>query len=87
MEFLTSLGQLDPQVVIQVFIQGGLTLAVLGLIWFLRYLANIINESNKRYFNHTGEVIDRNTDAWIENTKSNQKLVDVIDNLNNKLKK
>jgi len=74
---LSLLTQLKPEVIIQ----GGLTLTVLGLIWFLRYLANIINESNKRYFNHTNDVISHNSKVIVEQAKTNQKLSDSIDNL------
>ena len=56
----------------EAIIFGGLTLGLLGMIWLVRSIV-------RQYGNHTNQVIDRNTDAWHENTKSNQKLVDVIE--------
>ena len=60
--------KLEPQVVIY----GGLTLGLLGMIW-------LVWKITKQYGNHTMDVIGKNTEAWVENTKSNQKLVDVIE--------
>ena len=51
---------------------GGLTLVALALVWLL--LRTI-----KFFGNHTMNVIEKNTEAWVENTRSNQKLVDVIE--------
>ena len=58
----------------QTIIFGGLTLVALSLVLLL---SRVI----KQYGNHTNDVITRNTDAWIDNTRSNQSLVDAIDNL------
>lgn len=70
MEFLSSLINLDPQVLIQ----GGLIVAVIGLLW-------LNSSSNKLYFNHTNEVIDRNSEAITSHAVTNQKLSDSIDEL------
>ncbi len=51
---------------------GGLTLIGLALV-------GLIYRIIKFYGNHTNSVIDKNTKAWIENTKSNIKLSNVID--------
>ena len=61
----------------EAIIFGGLTLGLLGMIW-------LVWKITKQYGNHTNGVIMRNTDAWIENTKSNQKLVDVIERFHEK---
>lgn len=87
MEFLTYLAKLDPQVIIQVMIQGGLAMTVVGLIWFLNRLAGVISESNKRYFNHTNDVIENNSKAITSQAVTNQKLSDSIDELIRHLKK
>ena len=58
--------------IIQILIQGvavGIALAALYLL-----MKVVTNHSR-----HTDKVIDRNTDAWNEHTKSNQKLTDVIE--------
>ena len=80
MDFLSNL---QPEVIIQ----GGLTLTVLGLIWFLRYLANVIEGSNKRFFNHTNDVIIKNTEVITQQAVSNEKLSNSLDNLVDYLKK
>ena len=61
----------------EAIIFGGLTLGLLGMIW-------LVWKITKQYGNHTNDVIARNTDAWVENTKSNQKLVDVIERFHEK---
>jgi len=61
----------------EAIIFGGLTLGLLSMIWLVWKIV-------KQYGNHTNNVINRNTDAWAENTKSNQKLVDVIERFHEK---
>lgn len=56
------------------FIYGGLTIAVVGLIWLVYKLGRL-------FFNHATEVIQRNTDASIAQAVSNQKMVDTLDSL------
>ena len=56
----------------QTIIFGGLTLISLALVWLVYKLVT-------NHFHHTNNVIDKNTSAWVENAKSNQKLIDVID--------
>jgi len=70
MDILSFITNLNPEVVIQ----GGLSLAVIGLIW-------LNATSNKRYFNHTSDVISHNSKVIVEQAKTNQKLSDSIDNL------
>lgn len=50
---------------------GGLTFVALALV-------NLIYKLSKYYYNHTGEVIERNTKAFTEMSKSNQYLADTI---------
>lgn len=68
----------------QTIIFGGLTLVALALVWaFLRVIKDMNEKhagTDKLYFNHTNDVIDRNTKAWVENTRSNQMLVDTLNN-------
>jgi len=64
---MIDLSSLDSQTIIF----GGLTLVSLALVVLVWRVI-------RQYGNHTNKVIDRNTDAWIENTKSNQMLSDVI---------
>jgi len=70
MDFLTSLLNLDPQILIQ----GGLIVAVVGLLW-------LNSSSNKLYFNHTNDVIEKNSKAITFQAVTNQKLSDSIDEL------
>lgn len=70
MELLSALTKIDPTIIIQ----GGLTLAVIGLIW-------LNATSNKRYFNHTNDVIVKNNDAITRQAVSNEKLSNSIDRL------
>lgn len=55
----------------QTIIFGGLTLVSLALIsLFYKFLSN--------HTQHTNDVIERNTKAWLENSKTNQYLSDTI---------
>ena len=56
----------------EVIIFGGLTLIGLSLVGLLFRLM-------KFYGNHTNDVINRNTDAWVKNSATNQRLSDVIE--------
>lgn len=54
---------------------GGIAIACLVVLYKVSTL----------YFNHSTEVINRNTDAFVELTKSHQKLTDAIDRLLDKV--
>ena len=56
----------------EAIIFGGLTLGLLAMIWLVRSIV-------RQYGNHTNDVINRNTDAWIKNSSTNQQLTDVIE--------
>lgn len=47
-----------------------------ALIWLIVYITKQHAEQIKFYGNHTNEVLDRNSEAFIEVAKSNQKLCD-----------
>jgi len=68
---------------------GGLTLVSLALVsgfgMLVKYIIKKHSETDKMYFNHTNQVIDRNTDAYLELSKSNQKLIDVIERFHEKI--
>lgn len=68
-----NLSTLNPEVLIF----GGLTLGLLYALW-------VIYQSNKRYFNHTGKIIQNNTEAWNKNTGALQKLTDMIERFHEK---
>lgn len=67
---LSFLTQLNPEIIIQ----GGLTLAVFGLIW-------LNATSNKRFFNHMSETVENNSKALTDNARTNQRLADSIHEL------
>ena len=56
----------------EAIIFGGLTLIGLALV-------GLIYKTMKFYGNHTNDVINRNTDAWVKNSATNQRLTDVIE--------
>ena len=56
----------------QTIVFGGLTLIGLALV-------GLLYRQMKFYGNHTNDVISRNTDAWIKNASTNQRLTDVIE--------
>ena len=58
---------------------GGYIVITLALIGLVAIMAKQYFNQSKHYYNHTNEVINKNTEAWVMNAKSNQKLVDVID--------
>lgn len=85
--------QLDSNTIIF----GGLTLGLMGMIWVIRYaivafkdtletVTEKHTETDKLYFNHTNTVIERNTAAWVDNTRSNQALVSLIEGKKKKSK-
>ena len=67
----------------QTIIFGGLTLVSISMIWvFARVIRDMSKkhfETDKLFFNHTNEVIQRNSEAMLENSRSNQKLTDMIE--------
>lgn len=68
--------KLDTQTVIF----GGLTLVSLSLVILVWRIV-------KQYGNHTNSVIDRNTTAWLEHTKTNQQQIDMLSRLANVIEK
>ena len=79
MDFLTNL---KPEIIIQ----GGAVVIALALVGLVGVMAKNYFDMAKRYYNHTGDVIDRNTDAWKKNANAQtkhavaiQRLTDVID--------
>lgn len=71
----------------QVIIFGGLTIGLIGMIWLVARVIKAYFEQSKLYYNHTNEVISRNTEAWIANTRSNERLVNAIEQYNAPAKK
>lgn len=89
-----DISKLDSQTIIF----GGLTLGLLGMILLAFRLVksfeknvNTMAERHSKeeilYFNHTNDVIKGNSAALLENAKSNQKLIDLINTKFNKKKK
>ena len=64
----------------EVIIFGGLTLMGLALI-------SLVYRQTKFYGNHTNDVINRNTDAWIKNSASSQRQADALDRLTDVIEK
>ena len=79
MKDIINLSQLEPQVIIF----GGLTLGLLASIWLTFKVVKSYMEQSKHYYNHTNDVIQRNTEAWVENSRINQELIDIIRRYNN----
>lgn len=71
-----SLQGLTPETIIF----GGLTLVSLALI-------TLVWRVIVRYGNHTNTIIDRNTDAWIKQTRSHERQSSSIDRLTDMIDK
>lgn len=53
---------------------GGLTLGLLSALSLVGWIIRAYLNQAKYYYNHTNQVIESNTKAWIENAKGMQKL-------------
>ena len=62
---------------IQVLIQGGAVGIALSCLWIIYKLVT-------NHDAHLQTVVNRNTDAWIKNSSTNQKLIDVIERFHEK---
>ena len=63
----------------EVVIFGGLTLVSLSMVTLVGIVVRAYFNQAKNYYNHTNQVIDRNTDAWIKNSSALQHLADIIE--------
>ena len=70
-----NLSNLTPETIIF----GGLTLVALALVGLIIVITRAYFKQSQNYYNHTNQVIDRNTDAWITNSAALQRLGDVIE--------
>ena len=71
---------MEPQLIITI-IQGGAVGLAFTLIWLIYHITKQHNEQVKMFGNHASEVIDRNSQAFIQVATSNQKLCDSHDRL------
>lgn len=67
--------------ILKLIINGGAVGLAAALIWLIVYITKQHNEQIKFYGNHTNEVLNRNSEAFVEVAKSNQKLCDSHDRL------
>ena len=63
----------------EVIIFGGLTLVSLSMVTLVGIVVRAYFSQAKNYYNHTNDVINRNTDAWVSNSSALQRLADVIE--------
>ena len=75
-----NLSNLTPETIIF----GGLTLVALALVGLIIVITRAYFKQSQNYYNHTNQVIDRNTDAWIANSAALQRLGDVIERFHEK---
>ena len=68
----------------QTIIFGGLTLVSLSLVTLVAVVVRAYFKQSQNYYNHTNDVINRNTDAWVQNSSALQKLADIIEQFHKK---